>query len=146
MRLERIGKLRYAAGGFERALLNFGVMAVAGGVLGSLLWSLLAGSFRIEWFSSSQDAMNHIVGAVLMGFGGTLAMGCTIGQAITGISTLAIGSIATFAAIFLGSALTMKVQYYRLVYEDEASLGKALLTGLVDLHLLPERLRKLKSI
>ena len=81
-----------------------------------------------------------------MGFGGTLAMGCTVGQAITGVSTLAIGSILTFGAIFLGSALTMKVQYYKMVYEDEASLGKALVTGLVDLHLLPERLRRLEAI
>jgi len=138
--------LGYAAGGFERALLNFGVVAVLGVVLGSLLWSLIARSFRIEWFSSARDAFNHVIGAVLMGFGGTLAMGCTVGQAITGVSTMAVGSILTFGAIFLGSALTMKVQYYRMVYEDEASLGKALVTGLVDLHLLPERLRRLEAI
>jgi hypothetical protein len=73
-------------------------------------------------------------------------MGCTVGQAITGVSTLAIGSMVTFGAIFLGSALTMKVQYYKMVYEDEASLGKALITGLVDLHLLPESMRKLEAI
>ncbi|MGB5650903.1 MAG: YeeE/YedE thiosulfate transporter family protein, partial [Sedimenticolaceae bacterium] len=138
--------LAFAAGGFERALLTFGVVAVLGVLLGSLLWSLIARSFRIEWFSSARDAFNHVIGAVLMGFGGTLAMGCTVGQAITGISTLAVGSILTFGAIFLGSALTMKVQYYRMVYEDEASLGKALVTGLVDLHLLPERLRRLEAI
>jgi uncharacterized membrane protein YedE/YeeE len=138
--------LGYAAGGFDRALLNFGVMAVLGVVLGSLLWALISRSFRIEWFSSGRDALNHVIGAVLMGFGGTLAMGCTVGQAITGVSTLAVGSILTFGAIFLGSALTMKVQYYKLVYEDEASFGKALVTGLVDLHLLPEKLRRLEAV
>jgi len=138
--------LGYAAGGFERALLTFGVVAVLGVVLGSLLWSLISRSFRIEWFNSAQDAVSHIIGAVLMGFGGTLAMGCTVGQAITGVSTLAVGSILTFAAIFLGSALTMKVQYYKMVYEAEASFGKALVTGLVDLHLLPESLRRLDAI
>jgi hypothetical protein len=138
--------LGYAAGGFERALLTFGVVAVVGVVLGSLLWSLISRGFRIEWFNSIQDAGNHIVGAVLMGFGGTLAMGCTVGQAITGVSTLAVGSILTFAAIFLGSALTMKVQYYKMVYEEEASFGKALITGLVDLHLLPESLRRLDAV
>jgi len=138
--------LGYAAGGFERSLLNFGVMAVFGVVLGSLLWALISRSFRIEWFSSLGDAVNHVIGAVLMGFGGTLAMGCTVGQAITGVSTLALGSILTFGAIFLGSALTMKVQYYKMVYEDEASLGKALVTGLVDLHLLPERFRRLEAV
>jgi len=138
--------LGYAAGGFERSLLNFGVMAVFGVVLGSLLWSLISRSFRIEWFSSMRDAINHVSGAVLMGFGGTLAMGCTIGQGITGVSTLALGSFMTLGAIFLGSALTMKVQYYKMVYEDEASLGKALVTGLVDLHLLPERFRRLEAV
>ncbi len=138
--------LGYAAGGFERALLTFGVMAVSGVVLGSLLWALLVRSFRIEWFCSLRDAVNHMVGAVLMGFGGTLALGCTIGQAISGISTLALGSFLTFGAIFLGSALTMKVLYYRMVYEDEAGIGKALITGLVDLRLLPERFRRLELV
>ncbi|MCG6966717.1 MAG: YeeE/YedE family protein [Chromatiaceae bacterium] len=138
--------LGYAAGGFERSLLNFGVMAVFGVVLGSLLWALISRSFRIEWFSSLHDALNHVIGAVLMGFGGTLAMGCTVGQAITGVSTLALGSFLTFGAIFLGSALTMKVQYYKMVYEDEATLGKAMVTGLVDLRLLPERFRRLEAV
>jgi hypothetical protein len=138
--------LGYLAGGLERALLTFGVVAVAGVILGSLLWSLISRSFRIEWFSSVRDAVNHVIGAALMGFGGTLAMGCTVGQAITGVSTLAVGSILTFGAIFLGSALTMKVQYYKMVYEDEATFGKALITGLVDLHLLPEKLRRLEAV
>ncbi len=138
--------LGYAAGGFERALLTFGVVAFAGVVLGSLLWALISRSFRLEWFSSGRDLLNHVIGAVLMGFGGTLAMGCTIGQAVTGVSTLALGSFLTFGAIFLGSALTMKVQYYKMVYEDEASVGKALITGLVDLRLLPEKFRKLEAV
>jgi len=138
--------LGFATGGFARALLTVGVVAVFGVVLGSLLWALVSRSFRIEWFSSLRDAINHVIGAVLMGFGGTLALGCTVGQAITGVSTLAVGSMLTFVAIFLGSALTMKVQYYKMVYEDEATVGKALVTGLVDLHLLPERLRRLEAV
>ena len=138
--------LDYLASGLQGSLLTFGVVAVFGVVLGSLLWSLLSRSFRIEWFNSFSDVVNHVIGAILMGFGGTLAMGCTIGQAVTGVSTLAVGSIVTFAAIFLGSALTMKVQYYKMVYEDEATVAKALITGLVDLKLLPEKLRKLEAI
>ena len=47
--------------------------------------------------------------------GGVTALGCTIGQAVTGISTLALGSILTFAAIVAGSALTMKFQYWRMM-------------------------------
>ena len=103
--------LGYAASGFDRTLLTFGIMALAGVVVGSLLWSLVSRTFRVEWFASFRDFFNHLIGAVLMGFGGVLAMGCTIGQGITGFSTLALGSILTFAAIVVGSAVTMKVQY-----------------------------------
>jgi hypothetical protein len=136
----------FTAAGFDRALLTFGVMAFLGVVAGSLLWSLLSRSFRFEWFSSLGDFVNHLVGAVLMGFGGVLALGCTIGQAITGISTLAVGSFLTFLAIVLGAALTMKVQYYRMVYEEEASFTKALVASLADLHLLPNGVRRLDKV
>jgi uncharacterized membrane protein YedE/YeeE len=138
--------LNYLAGGLDGSLMTFGVVAVFGVVAGSLIWSLISRSFRVEWFNSASDVANHVIGAILMGIGGTLAMGCTIGQAVTGISTLAVGSILTFGAIFLGSALTMKIQYYKMVYEDEATVMKALVTGLVDLKLLPESMRKLDAI
>jgi len=103
--------LGYAASGFERTLLTFGIIA------GSLLWSLISRSFRIEWFASGRDFTNHLIGAILMGFGGVLAMGCTIGQGVTGFSTLALGSILTFVAIVAGSAATMKVQYFLMMRE-----------------------------
>jgi len=136
----------YAAGRFDAGLLTFGVMAFLGVIAGSLLWSLLSRRFRLEWFSSFGDFVNHLAGAVLMGFGGVLALGCTIGQAITGISTLAVGSFLTFGAIVLGAATTMKVQYYRMVYEDEASFPMALVAALADLKLLPDRLRRLDKV
>jgi hypothetical protein len=109
--------LGYVASGFKGTLLTFGVMALAGVIAGSLLWSLVSRSFRIEWFASFKDFVTHLIGAVLMGFGGVLAMGCTIGQGITGFSTLALGSILAFAAIVLGSAITMKVQYALMMRE-----------------------------
>ena len=132
--------------GFDRALVSFGLVSVIGVILGSLLWSLISRSFRIEWFVDFKDFMMHLIGAILMGFGGVLAMGCTIGQGITGFSTLAIGSLLTFVSIVFGSALTMKIQYYKLVYEDEASFFKALVTSLVDMRLLPASLRKLDAV
>ena len=137
--------LGYAMQRLQPAYLTFGVMSLAGVVLGSLLWALLSRSFRFEWFASFRDFLNHFIGAVLMGFGGILAMGCTIGQAITGVSTLAVGSFIAFGGIVLGSALTMKVQYYRMVYEGEASVLSALVTALVDFHLLPKGLRRLAA-
>jgi len=136
----------YAGRGFDRSLLTVGVMAWLGVIAGSLLWSLLSRSFRFEWFSSVGDFVNHLVGAILMGFGGVLALGCTIGQGITGISTLAAGSFITFVAIIFGSALTMKIQYYKMVYEEEASFFTALVASLADFHLLPNGLRKLDKV
>ena len=109
--------LRYLLDPLNFSLVNFGVAALAGVVLGSSLWAVLAGQFRIEWFASWSDFANHAVGAVLMGVGGVLSMGCTFGQAITGISTLAIGSILTFLAIVIGAAGTMKYQYWRIARE-----------------------------
>ena len=136
----------YAQSGFDRAMVTFGLVSVIGVILGSLLWSLISRSFRVEWFVDLKDFITHLVGATLMGFGGVLAMGCTIGQGITGVSTLAIGSILTFFSIVFGSALTMKIQYYKLVYEDEASFFKALVTSLVDMKLLPASMRKLDAV
>ncbi len=136
----------YVASKFDRSLVTFGIMALLGVIVGSFLWSLLTKSFRIEWFASGQDFLNHFIGAILMGFGGVLALGCTIGQGITGVSTLAIGSFLALISIVFGSAITMKVQYYKLVYEEEASFVKALVAGLADMKMLPNSLRKLDAI
>ncbi len=136
----------YIKGGFDSALLTFGLISVFGVILGSLLWSLISRSFRIEWFVDSKDFFNHFFGAILMGFGGVLALGCTIGQGITGMSTLALGSILTFISIIFGSALTMKIQYYKICYEEEATFTKAFITALVDMKLLPSSMRKLDAI
>ena len=107
----------YTLAGFKVTALTFGVMSVFGVMLGSLLWSLVSRNFRIEWFASFKDFLNHFIGAILMGFGGVLAMGCTIGQGITGVSTLALGSIITLIAIIAGSAATMKYQYWKMMQE-----------------------------
>ncbi|MBM3392455.1 MAG: YeeE/YedE family protein [Betaproteobacteria bacterium] len=99
------------------ANINFGITALVGVIAGSFLYAILSGSFRIEWFVSGGDFLNHAVGAVLMGIGGVLSMGCTVGQAITGMSTLAMGSMLTFIAIVAGAAATMKFQYWRMMRE-----------------------------
>ncbi len=136
----------YVTKGFESAMVTFGLVSVLGVVLGSLIWALASRGFRIEWFANKGDFFNHVIGAILMGFGGVLALGCTIGQAITGASTLALGSFIAFGGIVLGSAMTMKIQYYKMVYEEEATFMKAFITGLVDLKLLPKGMRKLDAI
>ncbi len=108
---------RYLMQPAKLSFVNFGVMALAGVITGSFIYALATKSFRIEWFASFRDFVNHAVGGMLMGVGGVLAMGCTVGQAITGVSTLAIGSILTFMAIVIGAAGTMKYQYWRMMQQ-----------------------------
>lgn len=96
---------------------TFGIAAVIGVVLGSLAYALAAKTFRWEGLAGAEDTANHVIGGILMGFGGVTAMGCTIGQGLSGFSTLALGSILAFVAIIAGSAATMKWQYWRMTRE-----------------------------
>ncbi len=96
---------------------TFGIMAAVGVVAGSFVYAIASRSFRWEGFTTAEDLGNHIIGGILMGFGGVTSLGCTIGQGITGFSTLALGSIVTFFAIIAGSAATMKYQYWKLMKE-----------------------------
>jgi uncharacterized membrane protein YedE/YeeE len=96
---------------------TFGIMAASGVVAGSFAYAIVRKTFRWESFTTTEDLGNHIIGGILMGFGGITALGCTIGQGLTGFSTLALGSIVTFLAIIAGSAATLKYQYWKLVKE-----------------------------
>ncbi|MCW9013727.1 MAG: YeeE/YedE family protein [Gammaproteobacteria bacterium] len=137
--------LRYALNGFNSLNLTFGLAALFGVITGALFWSLVSKNFRIEWFASFRDFATHIIGGILMGIGGVLALGCTIGQGITGVSTLAVGSMLALVSIIFGSALTMKIQYYKLIHEDEATFVKAFVSSLVDFKMLPASMRKLEN-
>jgi uncharacterized membrane protein YedE/YeeE len=94
--------------------ISFGIAAVLGVITGSLCAALTSKSFRWEGFGSIEDITNHLIGAALMGFGGITALGCTIGQGLSGISTLSIGSVLTFAAIIGGAISALKYQAWRL--------------------------------
>jgi uncharacterized membrane protein YedE/YeeE len=96
---------------------TFGIAATVGIICGSLAYALWSRTFRWEGFVNAEDTANHIVGGILMGFGGVTALGCTIGQGLTGFSTLALGSILAFLSIVAGAALTMKWQYRRMLRE-----------------------------
>jgi uncharacterized membrane protein YedE/YeeE len=119
---------------FTGSTISFGVAAVFGVILGSFLYVILTGRFRLETFNDRADMVRHILGAIAMGFGGVLALGCTIGQGVTGMSTLALGSLLSLVSIVFGSALTMKVEYHRL---DDKSFFAALRQSLVEMRLLP---------
>ncbi|MCU0840322.1 MAG: YeeE/YedE family protein [Thiobacillaceae bacterium] len=96
---------------------TFGIASVFGVVLGSFVYAVFNRSFRWEYFTSPQDMFRHLIGAALMGFGGVTAMGCTIGQGVTGMSTLAVSSAIVLAGIIGGAAVTMRIQYYLMMRE-----------------------------
>ena len=98
----------------QSRIVTFGIAGVLGMLAGSAAYALLSRTFRWEGFGSVEDVANHMVGGVLMGFGGVTALGCTIGQGLTGISTLAVGSILTFAAIIAGCVAAVRYQIWRL--------------------------------
>jgi hypothetical protein len=94
-------------------IVTYGIASALGVIAGSAAYALATRTFRWEGFRDAEDTANHVLGGILMGFGGITALGCTIGQAISGFSTLALGSIMTFVAIVAGSAAAMKYQYWR---------------------------------
>jgi uncharacterized membrane protein YedE/YeeE len=91
-----------------------GMVLVLGVVLGSAAMALATRSFRWEGFRNAEDTANHLVGGVLMGVGGIAAVGCTVGQGLSGLSTLALGSFITLAAILAGAVLALRWQVWRL--------------------------------
>ncbi|HCN89707.1 MAG TPA: transporter [Oxalobacteraceae bacterium] len=93
---------------------SFGVAAALGMIAGSAAYALLSRSFRWEGFGGVEDTVNHLMGAALMGFGGVVALGCTIGQGLSGVSTLSLGSMLTVAAIISGAIAAFKYQTWRL--------------------------------
>ena len=109
--------VRYLLDPAKFSIINFGVVALVGVIAGSFIYAVFTKTFRVEWFASAGDFVNHAIGGALMGIGGVLTMGCTVGQAITGMSTLAVGSMLTFAAIVAGAVATMKYQYWRMMRE-----------------------------
>ncbi|MBK8742139.1 MAG: YeeE/YedE family protein [Betaproteobacteria bacterium] len=95
-------------------IMTFGVAGVLGMAAGAAAMALATKTFRWEGFNNTEDLVNHIVGGLLMGFGGVLALGCTIGQGLTGISTLALGSFLSFFAIVGGCVAAVKYQEWRI--------------------------------
>ena len=95
-------------------VLTMGIVSVAGVIVGSAAAALAGRSFRWEGFGSTEDVANHLVGGTLMGVGGVTAMGCTVGQGLSGISTLSAVSFIAVAAIMAGAVAALKYQMWRL--------------------------------
>jgi uncharacterized membrane protein YedE/YeeE len=95
-------------------VLTTGIVSVFGVLLGSAAVALATRSFRWEGFGDVEDLANHLLGALLMGVGGVTAMGCTVGQGLSGVSTLAVGSVLALAAIVAGAVAALRYQVWRL--------------------------------
>lgn len=103
---------------FTGATINFGISTVGGVIVGSFIAAKVSGDFRVESFVDSSDMVRHMVGGAIMGIGGIVAMGCTVGQGMTGMSTLAFSSLLAWLSIIAGAVYGMK-------YLEEGSLGAA---------------------
>jgi uncharacterized protein len=95
-------------------VLTIGIVSTAGVIVGSALMALATRTFRWEGFANVEDTANHLAGAALMGVGGVTAMGCTVGQGLSGVSTLALGSFIALAGIVCGAVLALRWQVWRL--------------------------------
>lgn len=97
---------------------TFGIAAMAGTLSGAAAHAWLTGRFRWELFTSPADVGRHVLGAVLMGFGGVTTLGCSIGQGITGLSTLSLGAAVTLIFVAIGCILTLKIVAWRIERQD----------------------------
>jgi uncharacterized membrane protein YedE/YeeE len=104
---------------FTGSAINFGIAVVGGVIAGSFLMAVTTGTFQIESFTDRNDFVRHFAGGALMGVGGVMALGCTIGQGITGMSTLALGSLIAWLSIIGGGYLGIR-------YLEEGSFGGAI--------------------
>ncbi len=87
---------------------GFGVVTTAGALFGAFAAALSQKKFALTTFTDSSDTLRNLFGAVLMGIGGVVALGCTVGQGITGLSTLAMGSVLTLVFIVIGGIIGVK--------------------------------------
>ncbi len=87
---------------------GFGVATVFGTMIGAFLMAAATGRLKLATFFDVSDTLRNLFGAVLMGIGGVVALGCTVGQAVTGASTLALSSFIVFAGLVAGGLAGLK--------------------------------------
>ncbi|HXU52498.1 MAG TPA: YeeE/YedE family protein [Casimicrobiaceae bacterium] len=105
----------------QSRVVTFGIAGVLGMIAGSFVVAIATRNFRWEGFANAEDVGNHLAGGVMMGFGGVTALGCTIGQGLTGVSTLAVGSFLTLFSIIAGCILAVRYQMWRIDRLEMAS-------------------------
>jgi uncharacterized membrane protein YedE/YeeE len=95
------------------AKVNFGIAFVGGIVAGAAAVVVAQGDFKLVGFERPVDMLRYSLGAALMGVGGVLALGCTIGNGLTGVASLAPTSFIALPVMVLAAAATMKWRWRR---------------------------------
>jgi len=97
----------------QNTRLSFGVMLTLGVLIGSHLSARARGEFRVESFSNVQELRDHLLGGLMMGIGGVTAMGCSVGQGVTGLAMLSAGAVLAVAGLCSGALLALRAQARR---------------------------------
>lgn len=88
--------------------LSFAVGSVLGVLTGAFLGSLIKGHFRWEACDDPRELRRQILGGFLMGTGGVVALGCTVGQGISAFPTLAVSAPVVTLSIIAGAAIGLR--------------------------------------
>ncbi len=103
----------------KNTVASYGIMAAMGVLIGSFVTAKLRGDFRLESFHNSGTLVSHLVGGVLMGFGGVTALGCSIGQGLTGLAMLSAGAVVAVLGIVIGAVAALQFAARRI--EDDSA-------------------------
>ena len=81
---------------------GFGTGLLGGVFVGALVASLIAREFQWQSFDAPRQTGRYLTGAAMMGVGGVLAGGCTLGAGLSGVPTLSVAAIEAIVMIALG--------------------------------------------
>ena len=124
-----MGDLLYVMANPLSYLVTFGLVAFLGVGAGSVLMSIVTFQFKFEFFKSPMEAVRYLIGGIMVGVGGILGMGCTLGQGIAGTSTLAAGSFLNLICLIIGAVIGIKLQKH---FMDDHEMPDGIYTQFVQ--------------
>ena len=99
---------------------NFGVGLIGGTLTGAFALAVIRRDFTLTSFEGPAQTGRYIAGATMMGLGGVLAGGCTVGAGLAGIPTLSVAALIALAAIVLGALAMDRVLKLRAMPQGQA--------------------------
>lgn len=105
---------------FTGSTITFGVGVFMGVIIGAFIAAWRKNELRLDAFDDPREMRRHIIGAVLMGIGGVLSMGCSIGQGLSGVSTLAVPSFLALLSMWVGAVLGLHILIYGWTLSSDA--------------------------